>query len=435
MKITFVNHAGFIVESSDVKLICDPWIEGRSFDNGWELLVSSEFSYDDFSSITHIWFSHEHPDHFSPTNILKIKEEHRKNITVLFQETKDKKVVNWCIKNGFKDAVELSSGINYTISERFEVICTKVFDDSWLFVKSDGKTLLNINDCLIRSKDDAKVILNIVRSPIDILFTQFSYAQYEGNFNEPHKRRIAAKRKIEHIENQLSVLNPDYIVPFASFVYFCHQENNYMNDETNKVSLIYNHLNSSTYKSKPVVLFPGDVWDLDKKFDSTNSLVRYDEAYNALSNIRFIESKLVEESKLIEAGNTLKVKIRKRFGFRISLFMLKPLRVSIIDINRTGVFSPYGGLKILENNSRIDPDIKISSEVLFFCLKFNWGMNTTHVNGRIFICGTKGCSQYAKYETIMNAMNHEHNYNGYREKIALRVRRLLSKKTIFDNFK
>ena len=59
MKITFVNHAGFIIESSGIKMICDPWIEGRSFDNGWELLVASEFSYDDFSTISHIWFSHD----------------------------------------------------------------------------------------------------------------------------------------------------------------------------------------------------------------------------------------------------------------------------------------------------------------------------------------------------------------------------------------
>jgi len=428
MKITFVNHAGFIIESSGIKMICDPWIEGRSFDNGWELLVASEFSYDDFSAISHIWFSHEHPDHFSPPNILKINEEYRKNITVLFQETTDKKVINWCIKNGFKNVIELSSGVNYTIVEGFEVICSKVFDDSWLFVKSEGKTLLNINDCLIRSKEDAQEIFDLIKSHINILFTQFSYAQYEGNIDEPQKRRTAAKRKIEHIEHQISILNPEFIVPFASFVYFCHQENSYMNDEINKVSLIYNHFNNSLFTSKPVVLFPGDLWDLDKQFDSTSSIIRYDEAYDKLLSKRFIESKQVEESKLTQAGNALKLKIREQFGFRFSIYMLKPLRVLITDINKTGILTPYGGLKILEDSQLIEHDIKISSEVLLFCLKFNWGMNTTHVNGRVFICGINGFRQYAKYETIMNAMNHEHNYKGYREKIASKIQHLFKLK-------
>src|ERR1043165_9435943 len=100
MKIEFVNHASYIVDHAGIRLICDPWTEGTAFDNGWSLLTPSKFTFDDYKNITHIWFSHEHPDHFSPPNLSKIPAEHRKNITVLYHETNDKKVINWCKQKG-----------------------------------------------------------------------------------------------------------------------------------------------------------------------------------------------------------------------------------------------------------------------------------------------------------------------------------------------
>ena len=89
-KIEFVNHASYIIEHGGIRLITDPWIEGTAFNEGWSLIEPTHLQYTDFKDITHIWFSHEHPDHFSPPNLKSIPEELRKNITVLFQYTKDK---------------------------------------------------------------------------------------------------------------------------------------------------------------------------------------------------------------------------------------------------------------------------------------------------------------------------------------------------------
>src|SRR4051812_15373533 len=69
MTIEFVNHASIIVDHDNIRLLCDPWTEGTAFHNGWSLLAKSKFTFDDYKNITHIWFSHEHPDHFSPPNI------------------------------------------------------------------------------------------------------------------------------------------------------------------------------------------------------------------------------------------------------------------------------------------------------------------------------------------------------------------------------
>ena len=65
--IQFINHASVRISYEDVSLLSDPWYFGDAFHKGWNLLV--EQSTDEImkiiNSITHIWISHEHPDHFS----------------------------------------------------------------------------------------------------------------------------------------------------------------------------------------------------------------------------------------------------------------------------------------------------------------------------------------------------------------------------------
>lgn len=90
MLIEFVNHASLIITSGNVRMISDPWLEGRVFHEGWDLIAKSVMTFEDFKDITHIWFSHEHPDHFFPDNLKKISPEHRRSIEVLFQETRQK---------------------------------------------------------------------------------------------------------------------------------------------------------------------------------------------------------------------------------------------------------------------------------------------------------------------------------------------------------
>jgi L-ascorbate metabolism protein UlaG (beta-lactamase superfamily) len=109
MKLEFVNHSSYVVWHESIRLLCDPWIEGPVFNDGWRLLSKTAFHYEDFRDITHMWFSHEHPDHFNPPNLWKIPEQYRRQITILFQDTKDKKVAQHCEKLRFWEVRELDS--------------------------------------------------------------------------------------------------------------------------------------------------------------------------------------------------------------------------------------------------------------------------------------------------------------------------------------
>ena len=69
--LTFVNHACFQVRSDSALLLVDPWLEGPVFNNGWSLVDQSTSNAAMVEELNHagvpvyIWFSHEHPDHFS----------------------------------------------------------------------------------------------------------------------------------------------------------------------------------------------------------------------------------------------------------------------------------------------------------------------------------------------------------------------------------
>ena len=171
--IEFVNHASFVMNLDNKRLITDPWLEKRVFNEGWQLLSETKFNYDDFKNIDYIWFSHEHPDHFMPLVIKKIPEEYRAKIKVLYQKTIDERVSTFCQSLNFKEIIELSPNEWYKISENTQIMCTPFGKgDSWLAVKNQNHTILNLNDCPVTSEKDLSQIKEMV-GKIDILFHSF----------------------------------------------------------------------------------------------------------------------------------------------------------------------------------------------------------------------------------------------------------------------
>ena len=72
MKIKFYNHACFSIENDQSILLNDPYLCGTAFNDGWDLIVNDiEFNFDTKKKIF-IFYSHEHPDHFSISFFIKI---------------------------------------------------------------------------------------------------------------------------------------------------------------------------------------------------------------------------------------------------------------------------------------------------------------------------------------------------------------------------
>ncbi len=106
-EITWINHAGFQLRSGAISLVCDPWLSGSAFGNGWNLLSPTRFTAEQLGQATHFWLSHEHPDHFSPHDLRSVPAEQRPKITILFQHTRDRRVAKFCESLNFR-VLELS---------------------------------------------------------------------------------------------------------------------------------------------------------------------------------------------------------------------------------------------------------------------------------------------------------------------------------------
>jgi UDP-MurNAc hydroxylase len=376
MWIEWVNHASFILESGKLRLICDPWLDGTIFDSAWRLLSPSQMRYEEFSSITHIWFSHEHPDHFNPPNLKKIPEEYRRNITVLFHYTRDKRVVSLCKSLGFKteelpDAqkVEIAEGVTI-LSGSHDMI------DSWMSIQAEGKTLLNMNDCVFNGLRELESIKQAIEK-VDLLLSQFSFASWIGNPDDVRSHRQQVERKREEMTRQIDLFRPSQFIPFASFAYFCHAENFYMNSCMYRIRDAYDFL-TNEMKVPTIVLYPKDRWEVGTPHDSRDAIRSYELDYERVLAAPPVTSERVHLEKLQNAATVMVTKCAAKNN-RAILNALTPTVARLSDLGIDVELSFRNGLTQVMGKQ---PDVIASSGSLLNCMITDWGGETLSANGR-----------------------------------------------------
>jgi hypothetical protein len=251
----------------------------------------------DWDAATHIWISHEHPDHFNVSTLKSIPISRRKEITVIFQKTKDKRVVEWFKRNGFMSVLEVNRYEKIVLSDGAS-ISTIPFsggDSLHMHICSNGFVILNLNDCFFNTEAQIKsVIKKLDTQHIDLLLAQFSYANWAFNPEEVVARKNLSDSKLENLRMLCSNMNPSYVLPFASYIYFCAQENCYLNDEINTMSKTQDVLRKLT--CKVLVLLPNEELMLERNCEFLN-------LYNSSCASAAIDSELVR----IKTGEIVKL--------------------------------------------------------------------------------------------------------------------------------
>ena len=246
--VKFLNHSCLMLQTETTNILCDPWFKGTAFGNGWSLLHDNSHKINELE-FDYIWISHEHPDHFSIPTLLELK----KSCTFLFQETKDKKVKKFLESKGHS-VVELRHAEVTKIGD-LEITCVVCdgYDSSLLVSYPDGKVLLNINDARIELNSHLEnEILPLLRDrTVDLLAFQFSYANWAGNKGDRNIPLFLQNKTDEKNDGVISKLSPKAILPFASFVYFSHEENFFWN-ESNWIEHVFKKYSSN----KSTLIFP-----------------------------------------------------------------------------------------------------------------------------------------------------------------------------------
>ena len=150
--VRLLNHASVKITIDDTSILSDPWYEGSVFHKGWKLIheVPQNEYLKYLEKTDYIYVSHEHPDHFSPAFFLdkNIKSLIVKNNTkILFQETKDRRVVNFLKKNGY-EVIEALNNSYVSLKNNIKIKIIKFgYVDSALIVEGSKHKILNLNDC------------------------------------------------------------------------------------------------------------------------------------------------------------------------------------------------------------------------------------------------------------------------------------------------
>jgi hypothetical protein len=384
-KIRFINHASITIECSHTVILCDPWYEGDAFNGGWNLLFENKPSDIEklLENVNYIWISHEHPDHFSIRFFNRYKGIIQKNnIQILFQKTKDKRVINY-LKSCEFTTQEIPFNTKVSLAPLLNITLIKDgFYDSALLVDHQNEKILNLNDCEINTIGKAKKISALTGS-VDVLLTQFSYAAWKGGVDNLNWRKKAAEDKIAAIKMQVDVFKPEYVIPFASYVYFSNELNFYLNDSINTPKKVYEALGKSF--SNIIILKPNDTFNANH-FDNKSNIEYWDTVYKNLDSLNKLKYQTFNFNEIQSAYESYRQRIRKNNNIYLMLFFKKlkvfkvfnPVKIYIEDLNMTvliDIFSKH----LSQTNSK--PDLTMPSASLHFLLKNSFGFDTLTVNG------------------------------------------------------
>ncbi|MBV8358967.1 MAG: MBL fold metallo-hydrolase [Deltaproteobacteria bacterium] len=389
MKLTLINHACCKAATGSFAILFDPWTDGPAFNFGWDLLVPTPVGFREImSDVSYIWISHEHPDHFSIPFLTKVAADLRDKVTVLFQKTRDGRVVSFCRSLGLQ-VQELLNHTPTELGDNVTVTCGAFdFYDSWVYLDDGQNTILNLNDCPMGTERDLRAVKRLTSKPT-VLLSQFSYAAWQGGRGGGASRSIAAREKLNTLELQVRCLQPKYAVPFASLMYFSNEENRHLNDAVNTPRDAAEAINQAG--SRPIILYPGDSWQIeDENWDNTGPLGRYERCYGAIGNLPVrAPGPSSSFNELAAAFQRYQQRVFSKNSRALILLLswlpilgaFRPLRVRLYDIDLLLSVSVVHGLTKLSRAS-CEPPVIMHSGSLLFLFKNEFGFDTLTVNGR-----------------------------------------------------
>jgi UDP-MurNAc hydroxylase len=374
MKIRFVSHASFSVESGGTTLLCDPWLFGKAFNEGWALLSPAASVL--WEHIHYVWISHQHPDHLHFPTLKSLTAEQRKQLTVLYQKHSSERIPKVLRGLGYSDVKELRLNNWTTLRRGMDVMCGSVGSmDSWIAIRAEGITILNLNDCDISPRHLAHIAKCVGR--VTVLLTQFSFANWIGNGKDELGE---VERKLQGLRFRVNLLQPEVTIPFASFIYFCNQENCWLNEFAITPQRV-----ADLGLSGVNFMYPGDEWDSDIRiYRSAQAIHQY---MNDLAKPKLIDGTppAVSPDSIEKAANRTLRTVRTRFG-KFLISRIKPFSIYLHDLDKVLLVDPAKFCEVQDGTAEFHDAARyiMCSQVAWYAFAYSWGWGAMEVSGMYF---------------------------------------------------
>jgi UDP-MurNAc hydroxylase len=219
MQITFLGHAGFLIETQHALVVTDPWLSPLgAFDSAWmqfprnhELAPLVREKLEHSPKERFLFISHEHKDHYDPDFLYSLT---RRDFTVVLGRFRRTALQETFLAYGAKrviacvDQQEVSFRGGYL---KLYLTDSGTNRDSALLVQADGQSFLNLNDCKVHDRLPA---ILAEEGPIDVFTAQFSGAIWhptcydytrEDYAQHSHQKRAS---KFEAVARAIETLKP-----------------------------------------------------------------------------------------------------------------------------------------------------------------------------------------------------------------------------------
>lgn len=226
MRITFLGHAGFLVETESAVLVADPWLSPTgAFDAAWfqfprnhHLAALVQEKLADSSKSRYLYISHEHKDHFDKPFLDSIQ---CRDLTVILPRFDRPALAEAMLDYGCTDVVLAEDQEEVKISGgtlKLYLDDSELNRDSAMLLKADGEAFLNLNDCRVT---DALPVIRREEGSIDVLATQFSGANWhpvcydypQERYESISKKKVMAK--FNAVAQGIKTISPRFYLPSA----------------------------------------------------------------------------------------------------------------------------------------------------------------------------------------------------------------------------
>ncbi len=403
MKIEYISHACILIDTGDLRIATDPWLQDPTYCGQWHLFPKP-VNGEKIKDVDVILISHGHEDHLHEETLRTFD----KDIKIYYPYSFFGGAKEYIESIGFKDVTEAVTLKKYKLSDKTSVTFMINSHDSLMVIENENEVFVNVNDALHSSPEKVidHYLAEIKRKwkKIDYVFCGFGGASYFPNtmhVKGKDDREISLVREQLFAHNFCRVvkgLKPKIAVPFAADFALLDEEQLWINEARfprQKMAAYYKkHFAEKGYEPKILDMYSGDILDgfelkplspyrKEMKDGEVGHLLekQYGKEMSERNKVEYLEEEAVE--KLV--GD-----LRKNVENRMMLFSQKKLNRLVFTLEMTD-FKENNFINISFNNSEaiIERDDKpaddslltmqLSSEILKYSIGSDWGADVVSI--------------------------------------------------------
>ena len=334
--VTFLSHASVLVESSESKLLIDPWLIGSCYWRSWWNYPPVDRDSVNDLQVDAIYITHVHWDHWHGPSLKKLFP---KETLIITHDEPNRRSVSDLKDIGFKNIKLLKHG------EALELGDIKItpyqfglfLNDSALVVETPEMKLLNANDCKIAGTALRSIIKR--HGPFDFALRSHSsandrvcYTLESGDYSFDDKDHYSRSFALF-----MDAVKPKYAVPFASNHCHLHKDvygmNNLVNDPFKLEGFLTENKLLQDVELK--IMLSGDSWSSESGFDINSENKNYfefkekyiaeyrNEVSDKLDGYYALENRVKPNSRIIEMFEKQISSIPSIFRSRLGDFRYK----------------------------------------------------------------------------------------------------------------